>query len=179
MLTIPPHPNIVKIVGICEDRWSFSLVLEFIQGGDLHKFILGGQKESPYLESWLNRLDLAQQVATGMCHLHSLTCAIIHLDLTPKNVLVQTTGDKYICKITDFGLSELRSATSKQKSKESTSNVVRTLMYIAPERYKADYEPSTSLAKKSDVYSFGVILWQFRELKMPFESQCSSLLFVL
>lgn len=47
-------------------------------------------------------MDIASQVAEGMCYLESQN--YIHRDLAARNILV---GENNICKVGDFGLARL------------------------------------------------------------------------
>ena len=51
-------------------------------------------------------IDFALDIASGMSHLHSEN--VIHCDLACRNLLVAPKeGNKYLIKITDFGLSRV------------------------------------------------------------------------
>lgn len=84
VLNLLSHPNIVKLVGVCTEKKA--IVLDFVQGGDLHTFIktqaiLAHQYQQQRLLgqvpagaftplSMLERLDMCIQTATGMQYLH-------------------------------------------------------------------------------------------------------------
>lgn len=66
------------------------------------------------LWSWRNKIvsvsmkdvrAMMGDVAIGLAYLHF--CNILHSDLKPSNILVETSGDRLSCKITDFGYSSL------------------------------------------------------------------------
>jgi serine/threonine protein kinase len=171
LLSIPPHKNIIKCLGFCDSSYDFSLVLEFVEGGDLHDLLCDNEGCDVYLNDWKNRLGLAHQVADGMRHLHSLTPPVIHLDLKPQNILVQKLLPSYVCKITDFGLSKICRITSSVGDR-GMIEPAGTVAYISPERYGSqDIGLSPFIRLMADVYSFGVILWQFRERKVPFSGE--------
>lgn len=95
LLAIPSHEHIIQIIGICDHCHHYALVLEFINGGDLH-FLLCSL--DPYLTEWTHKLDMACQIADGMKYLHSLNPPLIHRDLKPRNILVEKTSSNYVCK---------------------------------------------------------------------------------
>ena len=66
---------------------------------------------------------MARQVLLGLRYLHQY-CGIIHTDLKPENVLVETDG--YL-KLTDFGLAK------KAKRKDNNMTFCGTASYLAPE----------------------------------------------
>ena len=87
------HPCLVTLYGVTAK--SPRLVMEFIQGGDLHEvlFTQSGRAQLPQSaeESLRVRLRIAFDVACALQYLHSLTPPIIHRDLHAGNVFVRCT----------------------------------------------------------------------------------------
>jgi serine/threonine protein kinase len=84
------HPNIVQMIAMVFEENNYGIILEFMQYGELDYFL------SEYGPSWAFRLLAANQIATGMCYLHSLKMPVIHGDLKIQNVLV---GDGFKVKV--------------------------------------------------------------------------------
>ena len=84
--------------------------MEYCRGGDLQDYTI---KNEPKLKE---RFNLMTDMARGVLYLHSQN--IIHRDLKPENVLLTNTGQRCICKITDFGLSRIM----KQKEEEFSTH---------------------------------------------------------
>eukprot|EP00118_Oscarella_pearsei_P013379 m.106574 g.106574 ORF g.106574 m.106574 type:complete len:668 (+) comp37262_c0_seq36:536-2539(+) len=174
LLRIQSHPNIIQLIGVCENPRKYTLLLEYIDGGCLSEVL---RSADPSIESWANRLDVAKQIAQGMAHLHSQSPPVFHLDLKPQNVLLKKANNAYTCKITDFGLSRMRgisigSRTSRHSTYSTDSIPSGTVLYIAPERYNSTESTARPLLlAKADVYSFGVILWEIKERKQPFQNE--------
>ena len=100
LLAIPPHKNVIKLIGFCNHPRHYAIVLEFIDGGDLHTLLCSTRNDrDSYADDWGNKLDMVCQIADGMRHLHSLSPPIIHRDLKPQNVLVKKTLPNYTCKV--------------------------------------------------------------------------------
>ena len=98
LLAIPPHNNVIKMIGFCDDPCLYALVLEFIDGGSLHELLCSKHTNHDlHQDDWRNKLDMIQQIADGMRHLHSLP--VIHRDLNPRNILVKKTSSNYMCKV--------------------------------------------------------------------------------
>ncbi|KAF3332722.1 receptor-like protein kinase [Carex littledalei] len=94
--------------------------------------------------------EIALGVARGIDYLHrECDMKIIHFDIKPHNVLLD---DKFIPKISDFGLAKLY---PKDFSLVSVSIAKGTAGYIAPELLSRNFG---AISDKSDVYSFGMLL---------------------
>ncbi|XP_065827055.1 uncharacterized protein [Oscarella lobularis] len=167
------HPNIVRLVGVCTEQKRGILLLEFVEGGDLHS-LLHDDPQNRDVESWRVRLSMALDIATGMDYLYSLSPPVHHLDLKPKNILVNKgIPGEYQCKITDFGLALTHRVTTRHAQSRRKS-AAGTTLYMAPERLNEDgfdlIEIVTNHPEKAvklDVYSFGIILYELRERKEP------------
>uniref|UniRef100_A0A2K6B885 Tyrosine-protein kinase n=1 Tax=Macaca nemestrina TaxID=9545 RepID=A0A2K6B885_MACNE len=99
-------------------------------------------------------LDIAWQVAEGMCYLESQN--YIHRDLAARNILV---GENTLCKVGDFGLARL----------------IKEDVYLSHDRnipYKWTAPEALSrghYSTKSDVWSFGVLLHEiFSRGQVPY-----------
>jgi hypothetical protein len=83
------HHNVVKCWGLVHDPYGThghslhgSLVMEWVRGGNLYKWLQANPNAGLKL-----RVQLAQQVAAGMRHLHQQD--LVHGDVKPENVLLQ------------------------------------------------------------------------------------------
>eukprot|EP00124_Ichthyophonus_hoferi_P004803 Ihof_evm1s582 gene=Ihof_evmTU1s582 len=144
------HPNIVLFLGATVQPDPLCIITELVGRGALMKVI-----EDPTEIIDRERLfHYALDIARGMNYLHH--CGVIHLDLTPNNVLVT---ENYICKVGDFGLSKVMSSTTSVTNKGGG-----TVIYTAPEVYKGE-----RIQTKVDIYSFAICLWQLHYRKLPYE----------
>jgi len=156
------HPNVVQFLGACTtgSEEHHCIVTEWMGGGSLRQFLTDYfhiLEQNPHL-----RLKIALDIAKGMTYLHGWTPAILHRDLSSRNILLDHSIDPetliskghkfndFKCKISDFGLSRL-----KMEQGERMTSSVGCIPYMAPEVFKGD-----SNSEKSDVYSFGMILWE-------------------
>jgi len=105
------HPNLVRLMGACEQRivGSFDIVLEFCRGGTLFQRL---HIDDADLVIWQQH-KMATDVACGMGYLHRFDPLIIHRDLKSLNVLlsfpVLCVHDIPHAKITDFGFAKMAS----------------------------------------------------------------------
>ncbi|KAL7176267.1 hypothetical protein ACSBR2_029754 [Camellia fascicularis] len=91
--------NIVKLYGYCSySRHSF-LVYEFLEGGSLGK-ILSTEDHVLYFD-WIKRVNVVKDEANSLSYMqHDCSPAIIHRDISSKNVLLDL---EYAAHISDFG----------------------------------------------------------------------------
>ena len=137
------HRNLVRLLGFCVENDQPLLVYELMPNGTLSYFLFK-EGERP---TWLQRSEMALEVASGLHYLHEeCEAQIIHCDIKPDNVLLDVN---YTAKIADFGLSKL---LNKQQTRTDT-NARGTYGYMAPEWLKV-----APITAKVDVYSFGVML---------------------
>jgi serine/threonine protein kinase len=145
------HPNVLLFIGACVDPPNLAIITEFMGHGSLWD-ILHRPKPDEYLIQWNNRIKLAVDVALGMNYIHGFNPVIIHRDLKSPNVLL---NHSFECRISDFGLSTLKS--------ELSGSAVGNPLWNAPEIYHGE-----KVNEKMDVYSFGIMLWEIVTMEVPF-----------
>ncbi|KAL6222544.1 hypothetical protein ACLB2K_005936 [Fragaria x ananassa] len=138
------HPNLVKLLGYCQDKKELLLVYEFMPNESLFNRLSERKPDEEPL-CWDKRLKIAIGAARVLSLLHILQ--IIHRDVTPSNILLD---EDYNTKIMDFSLSEWAPAEGKL---HVSTKICGTMGYIDPEYLRTGH-----LSVKSDVYSFGVVL---------------------
>lgn len=138
------HPNIVTFIGYVLKRYS--LVMEFMELGNLKKYIENRKPAIP----WPDRFNFAVDICAGMFYLHSKVTPdgqkkpdLFHQDLKTSNVLLRNIDGRITAKICDFGLSVLRERSNNNGADSilSTGSGLHsfvnynggTLDYLAPE----------------------------------------------
>lgn len=157
------HKNIVKVYDFGSNDELVWIIMEFVHGSTVRDLILAG-KMRPGLA-----LSISMQLCDGLKHAHAR--GIIHYDLKPENVMVDSEGQ---AKIIDFGLSRVRrySYTIARPGK-----AIGSRHYMAPEQRA---HRSNEFEHRSDIYSLGVMMWEMLTGEipaMPFlpsSNQCSS-----
>lgn len=92
------HPNIVQIYDVIEKDGSLALVMEYVEGRNLHIHLRENHVDYVELLRWL------AEIAAGLAAAHD--AGIAHHDLKAENVLIGHDG---VAKVTDFGIAKLDS----------------------------------------------------------------------
>ena len=139
------HPNVIQCKGVSllTDQTLPVLLMEQLMSS-LHAYLLDPHNYNLPLE---RKVSILRDVASGLAYLHSRTPAIIHQDLTAKNVLLDS---ELRAKIGGFGDSRFVDL-DPEASPETFTSLPDTLEYMPPEAHggNAKYDPSL------DVFSFG------------------------
>ncbi|GKE06689.1 serine-threonine/tyrosine-protein kinase catalytic domain-containing protein [Tanacetum coccineum] len=148
------HPNLISLLGYCDDEKEKIIVNDYVARGSLDRYIRWGNRdESSTTLTWLQRLKICADAARGLDHLHNHIGGhrtIIHRDIKSSNILID---ENWVAKISDLGLSKL-SVTSFGMSL-IVSNGCGT-----PGDCEPEYYTSGVVTKKSDIYSFGNVLFE-------------------
>lgn len=94
------HRNIVSMYELYESPKCLWIVLELVDGGDLHHFLANTVHYNEVMAA-----RQFKQVLSGLHYLHSL--GVVHRDLKLDNILMSGSGANCEMKIADFGLSAL------------------------------------------------------------------------
>jgi serine/threonine protein kinase len=146
-------PNIVRAYDIDNDGKTHYIVMEFVDGQDLHVLV---RDKGPL--AYEKAADYIAQVARGLAHAHEM--GLVHRDIKPANCLV----DKHeTVKLLDMGLARLVDDEASL-TLENNENVLGTADYLAPEQalnsHKAD--------ARADIYSLGCTLYYLITGHPPF-----------
>ena len=141
------HPNIVQYHGVCPlpNSESPALVMEQMQT-NLHDYLLNPSYANLSLNA---KVSILHDIARGLAYLHNHKPAVIHRDLSAKNILL--SSDR-VAKISDFGNSRIIDIDPACSSEfKSTTRVPGTIIYMPPEAC-SDH---AKFNEKLDIFSFG------------------------
>ncbi|XP_062512508.1 uncharacterized protein LOC134188329 [Corticium candelabrum] len=147
----PSHPNVVQLIGICDDGPELCLVYEYVEGRTLAQHLA---KESRESLSWNERIEMAQDIASSIHHIQSTSQRpLIHRDVKSANILV--SHDRRV-RLADFGLSCFGEHLDNMHASFciSGSTTGGTRCYMPPEAFKG------IVSTRTDIYSFGMVLFE-------------------
>ncbi len=154
--------DIAKLYDVKLDEPPYFLESEYTSGGSLVEW--GERAGGIGMVPLAQRLEIVAVVAEAVDAAHSV--GVLHKDLKPSNILIDTAGGKAQPKLADFGIGALAEASGWEKPGMMFTGI--TMMSDATNTYQTGtplYRPPESLAGQAfttqgDVYALGVILYQ-------------------
>jgi serine/threonine-protein kinase len=147
------HPNIVRTRDLVVEGDLLALVMDLIDGPDLHRYLRDNGPLSPVAASLMTA-----QIADALASSHA--DGVVHRDLKPANVLLKTDANGQMHPmLTDFGIARLADSPGLTRTHE----FVGTPAYVAPE--SAEGRPQTSAV---DIYGAGILLYELVTGRPPF-----------
>ena len=122
------HQNAVTIYdfGVSDDGLVY-LVMELVEGRSLRDII---KEQGPLTPTAAAEIFNQACAALDEAHRHN----IIHRDVKPDNIMVNTTPRGVSVKVLDFGIAKLRDLATTASSLTQTGSVVGTPHYMSPEQ---------------------------------------------
>lgn len=145
------HENVIRIhdLGDVDDIKFISM--DYIKGHDLKELI-----HTSGTLSVDTAISITRQICEGLVAAHQKN--IVHLDLKPRNIMIDYDGRVYVM---DFGVARSMEARESDPSKKISG----TPPYISPEQAKGE-----EVDQRSDIYSLGIIIFEMLMGKRPFEA---------
>ena len=144
------HPNIVPVFDWGEDRGTYFIVMELIEGTSLADMLRGSATISASRSA-----QIVSQVAAALGYAHR--SGVVHRDVKPGNILITRDGQ---VKVTDFGIAQ---AVSSEDHLAEAGSVMGTATYFSPEQASG-----AAVDGRSVVYALGVVLYEMLVGRPPF-----------
>ncbi len=171
------HESLPQIRGYFSEFDRQYLVIELINGDDARALLSKNEKPITFADA----ANWADQLLDALDYLHTLPAPIIHGDVTPQNIKLNSRGR---IKLLGFDITE--SAEAKTKTLVSGEiTAAESLSYLAPEQLlrmtdaktrrdfaAADREQSDEILRqpidaRSDIYALGATLYHLACGQMP------------
>ena len=156
ILKLIHHPNLVELIDYFESEDKIFMVMDYLEGGDLIKFICDQEPMTNVPEKTIAKI--IYRIGKAIQYLHNY--GMVHRDLKPENIVFGKDGDLNSLKIIDFGL------TVTLGYEETVNDLMGTVTYLAPEVYT-----NKPYDFKVDVWSIGVILYYLLSGILPFDDE--------
>ncbi|MFQ3567459.1 MAG: serine/threonine-protein kinase [Aggregatilineales bacterium] len=143
------HPHILPIYEFGEFAGQLYIVMRYVSGGSLEDVLERGPL-SPE-----ETMRIARAVGQALEYAHNNK--VIHLDLKPSNILLDSYQSPYLA---DFGLATVLGPEGRAANPRSG-----TLLYMAPEQLTADV-----LDHRADIYSFAILIFHMITGQLPFDA---------
>ncbi|MEN8184434.1 MAG: protein kinase, partial [Myxococcota bacterium] len=149
------HPRIVPLYDFWREADSAYLVMPWLEGGSLTKRLRDGPL------SLEETIRVVRHVAEGLDFAHSR--GVIHRDVKPSNVLLDTEGNAYI---SDFGI-----ALTEMPSNDGTPLPLSagSPAYAAPEQFNG-----TPIGSGVDTYALAVMTYELLNGSLPWPKSATT-----
>ncbi len=149
------HPNVVEVIDTGEWGGRPYLVMELLEGDDLHYELARGGPMP-----WTRAVAIARQVVAGLAAAHR--CGVVHRDVKPSNILLVGDHAEDAVKVIDFGIA--RAAEGPGAARLTAAHrAMGTPQYLAPEVAQGEIAD-----ERSDQYAVGIVLYEMLTGSVPY-----------
>jgi len=145
------HPNIVRVLDMGLHSPMPFFVMEYVRGAHLRTLLkVAGTPGLPLAFG----ISVGIEVAGALAYAHDRRDAtgrplhIVHRDVSPTNVLVDTTGE---VKLLDFGIAKADAGTHVT----AAGTLKGKASYMSPEQCRAEH-----VDRRSDIFALGLLLYE-------------------
>ena len=147
------HPHVIPVYRAGTEGDLLYIAMRLVQGPDLRTLIATRGTLAPTHAS-----SIMSQIASALDAAHAR--GLVHRDVKPANVLLESRDGREHAYLTDFGLTK---HTSSSSGVTRSGTVVGTLDFLAPEQIAGH-----AVDGKADIYALGCVLFQSLTGEIPF-----------
>lgn len=153
------HPNAVRVTdfGVTPENIVY-LVMELVEGQSLRKLIRSEKRLDV-----LRTVNIVRQICGAVDAAHR--SGVIHRDLKPDNIIIDSSQPTERVKVLDFGIAKLREAKTDAFLTQA-GTIIGTPQYMSPEQCQGQ-----QLDPRSDIYSIGILLYEMLTGSVPFDGE--------
>jgi hypothetical protein len=134
------------------------LAMELLRGRSLHQL---QKTEGPLAP--MRVLRILDQVAASLSEAHAN--GIVHRDMKPENVFIETRNGEDHVKVLDFGIAKVISDERSMPALTAVGQTLGTLEFMSPEQLRGQ-----KLDGRSDIYALGMMAYEMLTGNLPFPS---------
>jgi serine/threonine-protein kinase len=134
------------------------LAMELLRGKSLH---LLQKSDGPFPPERV--LGILEQVAESLGEAHQN--GIVHRDMKPENVIVETRAGHDYVKVLDFGIAKMISGDREVQALTAVGQTLGTLEFMSPEQLRG-----IKLDGRSDIYALGMMAYEMLTGELPFKN---------
>ena len=155
IMSLLEHNGIVRFYHYVEDEKGLFLIMEFVEGTTLDKYIRNGRL------SEMGAVPIMNDILDAIAYAHEK--GVVHRDIKPSNILISNDGK---VKILDFGIAKILYDEGNILTK--TGVRIGTVVYMSPEQVQCKESDI-----RSDIYSLGVTFFQMLTGKSPYDGMAN------
>jgi len=150
--------NIVRVFDAGTEDGSPFMVMELVQGRDLHHWCKQLRQMRPETV-----IRIAGQCCEGLARAHA--AGVIHRDIKPGNIFLSEFDDQITPKLLDFGIAKLKmDQVQGDPGLTKTGNMLGSPHYMSPEQAQG----LKTIDQRTDIWSLGVVMYKALTGRTPF-----------
>lgn len=146
------HPNVVQVHSVGQVEDVLYIAMQLIEGQSL-----GDVLHTEVFVDPVRAVDIVCQIASVLAVAHDR--GLVHRDVKPRNILLQTARGSEHAFLADFGLARFTALSGLTRSSDS----IGTPAYMAPEQVRND-----QVDGRADIYALGCVLHHALTGEEPF-----------
>lgn len=153
------HPNILGITDVVVAPGVAGLVMDYLEGESLDKYLAHAQRPPDADE--VRDIFLQVLAAMGFAHEHG----VIHRDLKPSNIFLEQVHGRRVVRVLDFGIAKVSGAEGRPVARPGSR--MGTPQYMSPEQIRS----AEDVTVRSDIFSLGVTLYELATAQPCFQGE--------